>query len=66
VKRKDLKRQIMKIAKLNNVTVEFTEGGNHEHCRINGHLVTVLPRHTEVNELTAREILKDIRKAATE
>jgi len=56
----------MKIAKLNNVTVEFTEGGSHEHCRINGHLVTVLPRRTEVNELTARGILKDIRKAATE
>lgn len=38
---------------------EFQEGGRHTLVFRNGIMVTQVPRHREVNELTAKKILKD-------
>jgi mRNA interferase HicA len=39
--------------------LEFVrEGANHTLYRVNGNPVTI-PRHREINELTAKAILKD-------
>lgn len=37
--------------------IQVTEGSKHTKVRI-GHRQTVVPRHREINEITARAILK--------
>lgn len=56
VKRGDLVKQINKIAKEQGLTAEYSEGGRHTKVTL-GEKHTTLPRHSEVNELTARGIL---------
>lgn len=53
MKRKDLLR------KLKASGLQCEEGGNHTRILLNGKLVTTVPRHTEVNDLLAKKILKD-------
>lgn len=53
MKRKDLLR------KLKAAGLQCEEGGNHTRILLNGKLVTTVPRHTEVNDLLAKKILKD-------
>ena len=42
--------------------VKVREGANHTIYRINGTKVSI-PRHKEINELTAQGILKDAKEA---
>jgi mRNA interferase HicA len=58
VKRKDLLKRLGKMGDL----VKVGEGGNHTIFRINGTKVSI-PRHREINELTAQGILKDAEEA---
>lgn len=57
MKRGELIKRIGKIAKASGHKAIYTEGGNHTHVQI-GDLRTTIPRHSEVNELTARGIIK--------
>jgi len=59
LKRADLLRRINKIAKARGVEVVDTEGGSHTKVQL-GDLQTVVPRHNEINEHTARGILRHL------
>jgi len=62
MKRRDLVKQINQIAKDTNQTPIWAEGGNHTKVLLGTTIITV-PRHTEINELTAQAILRKARKA---
>lgn len=57
MKRGDLIKQINKLGKEKGIKPEYTEGGKHTKVAL-GDRQTVIPRHTEINEYTARGILK--------
>lgn len=57
MKRRELIKRINKIAKQQHLDAIYTEGGSHTHIRI-GDKQTTIPRHNEINELTARGIIK--------
>ncbi|MBD3752734.1 MAG: hypothetical protein IE935_09975 [Micrococcales bacterium] len=57
MKRGELVKKINKIAKAQGARPIYTEGGRHTHVQI-GDKRTTIPRHSEINELTARGILK--------
>ncbi|UOK18049.1 HicA-like toxin [Gordonia phage Santhid] len=57
MKRRDIIKELRKIAKAKGETLELSEGGKHSFVTI-GKLTTTLPRHNEVNELTAKGIIK--------
>jgi hypothetical protein len=58
MKRRDLLRQIKKAANSADRDWSFVrEGANHEIWALDGKLVSI-PRHSEINEYTAEEILK--------
>jgi hypothetical protein len=57
MKRRDLLAKISQIAKAKGVKVELTEGGSHTKVTV-GNRQTTIPRHSEINEMTARGILK--------
>ena len=57
MQRRDLIKRISKIAKDAGVAVEYTEGGSHTKVRM-GDKQTTIPRHNEINEHTARGILR--------
>lgn len=59
MKRRDLIKQINAIAKERGVTAEYTEGGSHTKVTVAGRQ-TVIPRHNEINEHTARGILNHL------
>jgi predicted RNA binding protein YcfA (HicA-like mRNA interferase family) len=60
VKRSDLLAKIAAAAKASDVTWEFVrQGGSHEVWRCGTRSVTV-PRHREINEHTARGIMKSL------
>ena len=50
-------KRLAEIAKAEGFPLVLTEGGRHTKAQI-GPSVTYVPRHAEVNELTAQEILK--------
>jgi mRNA interferase HicA len=59
VKRRDLVARLQSAAKAAGLEWTFVrQGAAHEVWSINGKNVTI-PRHTEINELTARGILKN-------
>ena len=60
--RRDLVRQINQIAKDKNHTPIWAESGSHTKVILGTTIITV-PRHTEINELTAQAILNKARKA---
>lgn len=59
MKRGDLMKRLADAAKAAGLPMEVTEGGNHTKVSI-GDRRTVVPRHGEVNEVTARAILKQM------
>jgi hypothetical protein len=59
VKRRDLLKKIGSKAKAKSLTVEMTEGGSHTKVKI-GAKQTVVPRHAEINEITAKAILDQL------
>ncbi|WPF83905.1 hypothetical protein SANBI_001615 [Sanguibacter sp. 4.1] len=56
---RELEKRIAQIAKVRGVRPEYLEGGSHTKVRV-GERQTVIPRHTEINEITARAILKHL------
>ena len=54
-------KQLRQIAKDKGVPFDVTEGGSHSKVWIGKRFVTV-PRHNEINELTARAILRDAKE----
>jgi mRNA interferase HicA len=59
VKRKDLMKQLGQQAKSEGLELEVVEGGNHTKVMIGDRRSTV-PRHKELNELTAKAILRQM------
>jgi mRNA interferase HicA len=60
VKRKDLIKIIGSTAKKQGLRFELVrEGGQHTLYSLNGQNV-VIPRHREINEITAKAIMKDL------
>jgi len=57
VKRGELIRRINRIAKDQHLNAVFTEGGGHTRVQVGGKQTTI-PRHSDVNELTAKSILR--------
>jgi mRNA interferase HicA len=57
MKRRDLLKRINQIARTNGLAVTITEGGSHTKVTV-GDKTTTVPRHAEINELTARGILR--------
>ena len=62
MKRRDLIKEINRIAKEKGLAPVWLEGGSHSKVGI-GRSVVSVPRHTEVNEITASAILNQVRKA---
>ncbi|TPF97597.1 hypothetical protein EP30_01245 [Bifidobacterium sp. UTCIF-39] len=63
MKRKELEKRIRDIAKASGLTPVWTEGGNHSKVTV-GKAKTVVPRHGEINELTANGIIQYIERNA--
>ncbi len=61
MRRTALVEQLRQIAKDKGVPFDVTEGGSHSKVWIGERFVTV-PRHNEINELTARAILCDAKE----
>jgi mRNA interferase HicA len=60
VKRRELIRKISRAARQAGVDFDLVrEGGNHSVYQCGGQPVTI-PRHNEINELTARGIMTDL------
>ena len=59
MKRRDLIKQINDIAKAQGVRPVWKEGSSHTIVTV-GARRTVIPRHTEVKEPLARQIIRDI------
>lgn len=59
MKRRELLQRISRHAKQQGLLMEITEGASHTKVRV-GDRVTVVPRHAEINEVTARAVLKQI------
>lgn len=57
VKRRDLERELRRIAKAHGLELVITEGGNHSKASI-GTWSEPLPRHREVAERLARAIIR--------
>lgn len=59
MKRAELIKRLRKLAKQRGVTFGIDEGGRGPHAKVwLGTRTLPLPRHTEINELTAKSILK--------
>lgn len=61
MKRKELEKRIHAIAKAHGQTDIWSEGGNHSKVAV-GSLTAIVPRHGEINELTAKGIIKYLEK----
>ena len=59
MKRRDLIQRLSVEAKRLGLNMQVTEGGGHTKVAI-GDRRTVVPRHNEINEITARAILKQM------
>ncbi|GGK53662.1 hypothetical protein GCM10011591_26850 [Nocardia camponoti] len=55
-----IEHESCEIAKVQGGTLELTEGGSHTKAKI-GERQTVIPRHSEVNEMTAKAIIKHMK-----
>lgn len=54
-------KRLASIAKADGLDLKITEGGRHTRVQI-GERVTFVPRHDEINEITAKAILKQARE----
>jgi len=59
MKRKQLLKQLGSIAESKGVEMTIEEGAKHTKIRYNGKSVTIVARHREVPEITARGALRD-------
>ena len=59
MKRRELMSRIRDHARRNGLDVEIVEGARHTKVTV-GDRRTVVPRHSEINEVTARAILKQM------
>ncbi|MBF9670359.1 hypothetical protein [Bifidobacterium dentium] len=57
MKRKELEKRLNRLDKEHNATAIWSEGGSHSKVAIQG-VETTVPRHSEINELTARGIIR--------
>lgn len=64
MKKRDLEKKLSQIAKEAGYKLEQAGGTKHDKYRVNGTVITV-PRHKEINELTAKAIIKDCQDAVT-
>lgn len=55
-------RQLSEIAATRGVQIDTEEGARHTKILFNGTVVTTVPRHNEINEITARNIIKQARE----
>jgi hypothetical protein len=63
VKRTALLKQIAGAAKRTGLDwSQVSSKGNHEKWRLGASVQVAIPRHTEINEITARAILKSTEK----
>ncbi|WP_147305412.1 hypothetical protein [Subtercola boreus] len=63
MKSRDLDKRIRQLAKTAGASVLFDNGGKHDVFTVNGTLV-VVPRHSEIGEMLARTIIKQVMEAA--
>lgn len=61
MKRRDLMKRLSQIAKSEGVDMDVREGGSHTVVRI-GERQTTVPRHAEINEITAKAILRQMKE----
>jgi mRNA interferase HicA len=57
VKKRDLEKTLRQLAKTAGVDFQYVGGTKHEKFKLNG-IVLLIPRHREINEITAAEIIK--------
>ena len=62
MKRTALMKQLKHLAKDNDVEFELLRQSGHEIWSFNGRSVAI-PRHTEINEITARKIIQSCEEA---
>ena len=63
MKRRELEKQLRRIAKAKGLDMETVrEGGKHTIVRVGDTQLTI-PRHSEINENTARGIIGDAEEA---
>ena len=60
MKKRDLEKELRKMAKAHGCEFVIVGGASHDTYRFNGLLIAI-PRHTELNKYTAREILTECR-----
>jgi mRNA interferase HicA len=58
MKRRDIVKRMRQIARDKGVTATTIEHGRHTKIMFDGIRVTTIPRHNEINELTAKGIIK--------
>lgn len=59
MKRKELMKRLARIAGDRREALTLSEGGSHTRVHI-GRTVTYVPRRSEINELTAKTIIKQV------
>jgi len=59
MKRRDLIKRINESAKNQGLEAVWTEGSNHTKVKV-GSKTTVIPRHREIKEPLAKQIISDI------
>jgi mRNA interferase HicA len=52
-------KRLAQIAKAQGIELRLTEGANHTKVII-GNRIDVVPRHTEINEMTAKAIIRKL------
>ncbi|WEV71969.1 hypothetical protein [Bifidobacterium sp. ESL0790] len=57
MKRRKLERKLREIARAHHLDLTFREGGNHTIASI-GNVRSSIPRHREINEITAASIIR--------
>lgn len=62
MKKRYLEKRLRRIAAKAGYELVYTPGSNHDKYFVNGVMLTV-PRHTEVKEFTAKEIIKKCERA---
>lgn len=63
MKRRDLIKRLSVIAQQRGESFSVSEGGRHSKVKIGSTLV-IVPRHSEINEITARAILRQAKGEA--
>ena len=61
MKRRELEKRLNRLAREHNAAAIWSEGGNHSKVSIQG-VETTVPRHNEIDELTARGIIRSFER----